>query len=195
VLAFSAINNHDRVGLLTFTDRPELFIPPRKDRAHGLRLIREILFHRPAGIGTDLAAACETALHALRRRSVLFLLSDFRVPVGPLEGPLGMLARKHDLVALEIRDPLEATTAPGSGWPAVGLVEWHDPETGRAVLFDTSDAAGRRRLTRLLTDEREAVTQLLRRHSIDRVTLEVGVDPVEPLLAFFRLRERRRARE
>jgi len=203
LLAFSAINNHDKVGLLTFTERPELFIPPRKDRGHALRLIREILYHRPQGRGTDLAAACETMRHALRRRSVVFLLSDFPVPIAPLDGPLGALARKHDLIALEIRDPLEVLTSCATKrskvgsiqWPRLGLFEWEDPETGRTILFDTSDRVARGRLGSLIGEQRAAVTRVLRRHGVDQVTLHVGSDPVEPLLAFFRLRERRRARE
>jgi uncharacterized protein (DUF58 family) len=197
LIAFSAIGNHDKVGLLTFTDRAELFIPPRKGRPHGLRLIREILFHQPRGRGTDPVAACETALHALRRRSVVFLLSDFLVPAAPLDGPLGTLARKHDVIALRIRDPREVPAAPdgSAGWPAVGLVEWQDPESGGTVLFDTSDPAARRRLDRLWRGQHQAIDGVLHRHSIDAVVLEVGRDPVEPLLAFFRLRERRLARE
>ncbi|MCK4412448.1 MAG: DUF58 domain-containing protein [Candidatus Eisenbacteria sp.] len=208
LIAFSAINNQDKVGLLTFTDRPELLIPPRKGRSHGLRLIREILYGRPEGRGTDLAAACETALHALRRRSVLFLLSDFQVPLAGLEPALGVLARKHDLIALEVRDPAEEgvrRAAPGSpgtssgeaasGWPAIGLVAWEDPETGRRMLFDTSDPSARRGLQSRFADLRGEFHALLKRQRIDRVTLRVGEDPVEPLLAFFKLRERRLARE
>ncbi len=202
LLTFSAVKNQDKVGLLTFTDHPELLIPPRKGRAHGLRLIREILYFRPSGCGTDLATACETTLHALRRRSVVFLLSDLRVPVTDLDRPLGALARKHDLIALEIRDPLEevvlaSPTAAGAsaGWPAIGLVAWEDPERGSEVLFDTADAAARRRLAQRLRGQQEQMGTLLRRHGIDHITLRVGADPVDPLLAFFKLRERRLARE
>jgi hypothetical protein len=139
----------------------------------------------------------------LRRRSVIFLLSDILIPVEPLDAPLGALARKHDLIALEIRDPLEAlapcatqrSKAGSIQWPRLGLIEWQDPETGRSILFDTSDRMARGRLGALVGEQRAAVTRLLRRHGVDQVTLNVGSDPVEPLLAFFRLRERRRARE
>ncbi|MFC1572423.1 DUF58 domain-containing protein [Candidatus Eisenbacteria bacterium] len=189
VLAFSAINNHDKVGLLIFTDRTELLIPPRKGRAHGLRIIREILYNRPEGRRTDLAAACETAIHALRRRATVFLLSDFLVDPGPVDQPLGALARKHDLIALAMRDPLEAS------WPKVGLVEWEDLESGRSFLVDTTDAGVRGKLEANYRRQREQVAAMLRRHKVDQVPLEVGGDPVEPLQAFFRLRERRRARE
>ena len=213
LIAFSAINNHDKVGLLTFTDRPETFIPPRKGRAHGLRLIREILYGRPQGRGTDLAGACERILHALARRSIVFLLSDFLVAPESLDRALGPLARKHDVIALEIRDPLEeAWAGPGperrrglpaapdaggapAGWPDIGLVEWEDPETGHRMLFDTADAAARRRLAREEAVREERMHRLLGRHGVDLVTLRVGRDAVEPLLAFFRLRARRLARE
>jgi uncharacterized protein (DUF58 family) len=188
VLAFSALGNHDKVGLLIFTDRDELLIPPRKGRAHGLRLIRDILYFRPAGRGTDLGRACETAIHALRRRSTVFLLSDFLVAPEQIDRPLGALARKHDLIALPIRDPLE------EDWPDVGLVECEDLETGRPMLVDTGDERIRRGLAYQYRNRRERVGAVLRRHGVDQVPLEVGSDPVEPLLAFFQLRERRKAR-
>ncbi len=188
LLAFSAINNHDKVGLLIFTDRTELLIPPRKGRSHGLRIIREILYHRPRGRTTALAPACETAIHALRRRSTVFLLSDFLVDPAPLERPLGALARKHDLIALAMIDPFELN------WPNMGLVEWEDLETGRSLLVDSSDARVRQVLEKQYERKRQEMAGLLRRHSVDTVSLEVGADPVEPLLAFFKLRERRKAR-
>jgi len=214
LIAFSAINNQDKVGLLTFTDRPETFIPPRKGRPHGLRLIREILYGRPAGSGTDLGAACERIVLALKRRSVVFLLSDFLAPASSFAGPLGTLARQHDLIALQIRDPLEEPRGPARqpggegparrpeekgagvrGWPDLGLIEWEDPESGRRVLIDTSDRAALARVERAAAEAREKVAALLSRHRIDAVTLRVGSDPVEPLHAFFRLRARRLARE
>ena len=189
LLAFSAINNQDKVGLLIFTDRTELLIPPRKSRTHGLRLVREMLGFHVQGRGTDLPLACETAYHALRRRSVVFLLSDFLVSLDPLAQPLGSLARKHDLIALSMLDPVER------GLPAVGLLEWEDLETGERRLCDTSEARARRELSGAFRAQRDRVSALLRRHGVDEVQLEVGKDPVEPLLGFFKLRERRLARE
>ncbi|MCK4303489.1 MAG: DUF58 domain-containing protein [Candidatus Eisenbacteria sp.] len=187
ILAFSAFNNHDKVGLLIFTDRPELLIPPRRGRAHGLRIIREILYFHPEGRGTDLGMACETAVHALRRRSTVFLLSDFFMDPDPVEQPLGALARKHDLIALPMQDPLERHC------PRLGLIEWEDLETGRSVLIDTSDARVRNGIEMQYRRQRDRVTGLLRRHKVDQIPLEVGQDPVEALMAFFKLRERRRA--
>jgi uncharacterized protein (DUF58 family) len=192
LLAFSAINNHDKVGLLAFSDAVELFVPPRKGRVHGLRLVRDMLSCRPRGRGTDLCTACETTHHALKRRSVVFLLSDFLLAPESWEHALALLGRKHDLIALEIRDPVEEAQ---TGWPRLGLIEWDDPETGARVLFDTNDARARERLAARFARQREQTAALLRRRRVDHVVLEVGRDPVEPLLAFFRLRERRRARE
>lgn len=189
LLAFAAIRNKDKVGLLVFTDHVELVIPPRKSRSHGLRLVREMLGFHPQGTGTNIGLACETAYHALRRRSVVFLLSDFLVALPPLERPLGTLARKHDLIALSLTDPLER------GWPDVGLVEWEDLETGSRQTIDTGDRGVRQALSNSYRRHREEVTSFLRRQAVDEVALELGCDPVEPLLSFFRLRERRLARE
>ncbi len=191
LLAFSAINNQDKVGLLSFSDTPEQLIPARKGRPHGLRIIREIRFGIPAGHGTDLAAACETALHAIHRRSVMFLLSDFLVSAGDLaalDRPIGMLARKHDLIALTIKDPLEG------GLPDVGLWEGEDLESGGSILFDSSNKRSRDRFNQQFIKQREQVSALFKSHNIDQVVFEVGQDPVDPLLRFFKLRERRLAR-
>ncbi len=188
LLAFSAMGNQDKVGLLIFTDRDERLIPPRKGRSHGLRLIRDILYHQPEGRGTDLVAACETAIHVLRRRSTVFVLSDFLMALDDLDRPLGRLARKHDVVVLTLRDPFE------DGLPDLGLVEWEDLETGRRALVDTGDRRTREGLAAAFRVQRERVTAILRRHSIDQVELTVGTDPVEPLMRFFRMRERRLGR-
>ena len=191
LLAFSAINNQDKVGMLLFSDRPELLIPPRKGRPHGLRIIREIRFFNPTGTGTDLAAACETALHAIKRRSVLFLLSDFLVSADELKAldrPLGMLARKHDLITLQVKDPLEGDL------PNIGLFEGEDLETGRPILIDAASEGSRQRFNQQFAHHREQVNTMLQRHGVDHVVFEVGKDPVEPLLRFFKLREKRLAR-
>lgn len=185
LLAFSAMGNQDKVGLLIFTDRDERLIPPRKGRSHGLRLIRDILYHQPEGRGTDLVAACETAIHVLRRRSTVFVLSDFLTPLTDLDRPLGRLARKHDVVALTLRDPFE------DGLPDLGLLEWEDLETGRRTLVDTGDRRTREGLAEAFRTQRDRLAGILRRHGVDQVELTVGTDPVEPLMRFFRMRERR----
>ncbi len=188
ILGFSAMNNQDKVGLLIFSNRVELLVPPRKGRRHGLRLLREILWFQPEGVGTDIASASEAALAVLKRRSIVFILSDFLVPLEPLEQSLGALARRHDVVALKLRDPIEAAL------PELGLLEVEDLETGRRALIDTSDAASAEALGRAFEGHSQAVSSMLRRHGIDEAVLEVGADPVEPLLRLFKLRERRMAR-
>lgn len=185
LLAFSAINNQDKVGILIFTDRDERLIPPRKGRSHGLRLIRDILYYEPEGRGTDLGAACETAIHVLRRRSTVFVLSDFMTKLDPLDRPLGALARKHDVVAVNLRDPWEESL------PNMGLVELEDLESGTRSLVDTSDRRTRDAIQGGFASQRSLASALFRRHGIDEIDLTVGADPVEPLMAFFRLRERR----
>ncbi|MBD3237072.1 MAG: DUF58 domain-containing protein [Candidatus Eisenbacteria bacterium] len=189
LLALTAIRNKDKVGLLIFSDDVELLIPPRKTRTHGLRLVREMLAFHPRRQGSALGQACETAYHALRRRSVVFLLSDFRVPLESWSQPFGALARKHDLIALSIADPLEYA------WPEIGIVDWEDLEGGERVLFDTSHAPSRAALQRGARDWEARVGERLRRAGVDQIALEVGQDPVPALMRFFKLRERRRARE
>src|SRR5690606_7956998 len=124
LLAFSAIKNNDRVGLLIFTDRVEKFIPPKKGKNHVLRVVREVLFHKPMHRGTNVPAAVEHVMKVLKRKSVVFLLSDF-IPGARLRRPLSALNNRHDLIALRISDVREHDL------PAMGLVQFHDPETGQ----------------------------------------------------------------
>lgn len=189
LLALTAIRNKDKVGLLIFSDAVELLIPPRRTRSHGLRLVREMLAFRPQRRGSALGRACETAYHALRRSSVIFLLSDFQVPLESWSRPLGSLARKHDLIALSIADPLERA------WPRMGLIEWEDPESGQRQIFDSRHAASRQALADHSRDGEARVSERLRRARVDQISFEVGRDPVPDLMQFFKLRERRRARE
>ena len=125
VLAFSAIKNHDKIGLILFSDRIEKFVPPRKGRRHVLRVLRELLFHKPEGRGTDIGGALEYLSRVVPRRSVVFLVSDF-LGTG-FSRPLSVAGRRHDLIAVRMRDPRESEI------PPVGLVEMEDPETGERV--------------------------------------------------------------
>src|SRR6516225_10222988 len=129
VLAFSAISNNDRVGLVQFTDRVERFVPPRKATRHVLRLIRDVLFYQPQHRGTSLRAGLDYLNRVLHRRSIVFLLSDFLDR--DFDGPLKRTGRRHDLVAVRITDPGEEEL------PAVGLLEVEDAESGRRMLVDT----------------------------------------------------------
>src|SRR5262245_27627092 len=132
VLAFSAIRNNDRVGLIIFTDDVERFVPPKKGKKHVLRVISEILSFEPRSSRTNIGAGLEFLSRIARRRAVAFLVSDFLSPQESFEHALRIAARRHDLIPVTVTDPLE------EGLPSVGLMELMDPETGEVVLFDTS---------------------------------------------------------
>jgi uncharacterized protein (DUF58 family) len=185
VLAFSAIRNNDKVGLLLFSDHVELFIPPRKGRAHTLRLIREILYFQPKGRGTAPAEALQYLHRVLRRRSVVFFISDFQAPGFSRE--LSITSRRHDLIAIPIVDPREETL------PEVGRVTLTDAETGEQIEVNTSSAAVQRQFRRAVEERRAARDRELQRHRVDTIELQTDEDYVLPLRAFFRGRERRLA--
>jgi uncharacterized protein (DUF58 family) len=186
VLAFSAISNNDRVGLVQFTDRVEQFVPPRKGTRHVLRLIRDVLFFRPARRGTSLREGLDYLNRVLRRRAVVFFFSDFFDR--DYEGLFKRTARKHDLVAVRVSDPREQEL------PPVGLVELEDAESGRRVLLDAGSRRVRDAYRRAAEQRLEAVRQLTRAAGVDLI--EVGTDGghLDALIRFFRLRERRRRR-
>jgi uncharacterized protein (DUF58 family) len=185
VLAFSAVSNNDRVGLLLFTDDVELTVPPDKGLRHVLRIIREVLYFEPARAGTRIEPALERLNHVLRRRAVTFLISDFETEED-LRRPLAVTARRHDLTALRIGDKRE------SAWPRAGLVEWRDLESGERRVLDTSDRAVRVALQAFQARRRDAMRETLRSSGVDLVDLAVE-EPYERRLAeFFRMRERRR---
>jgi len=183
VLAFSAIKNNDKIGLILFSDRVEKFVPPRKGRRHVLRVLRELLFHRPQGRGTDIGAALEYLSRVIPRRAVVFLVSDFMG--SGFSSPLAVVGKRHDLVAIRIGDEREQEL------PALGLVEMEDPETGDRLVVNTSDPgfreAFRDRSQRRLAD----LDRDFRRCKVDVVDVETGRPYVEPLMRFFRERARR----
>jgi uncharacterized protein (DUF58 family) len=184
VLAFSAISNNDKVGLVVFSDAVELALPPRKGTRHVLRVIREILNHRPRGRGTDLSAALDWLNRVAHRRCVVFLLSDFLAPnLGP---QLAASARRHDLIAVVVEDPREREL------PAVGLMNFEDPETGEAALVDTSDPRVRRQFHHDRELERASRDRTLRGAGLDVVGVATDGDYARELLRFFRERGRRR---
>ena len=194
VLALSAIRNNDRVGLLIFTDRVEHVVPPKKGRRHVLRLIRDLLAFQPAGRGTDIGAALDYAGRMLRHRSILFLLSDFRVEAEPGGGEGGfeafgrtlkLVARRHDVVAVRIVDAAEESL------PAAGLLVLTDPETGEEVAVDTGRQAVRQRYDDRSDAEERALRALFRRQAVDEIEVRTDASYVKPLMAFFRARERR----
>lgn len=183
-LAFSAIQNNDKVGLILFTDRIERFVPARKGTRHVLRVVRELLYHAPAGRGTDVGAALEYLNRVLRRRAVVFLISDFQAP--EFTGALRIVRHRHDLIAVVVRDEREHEL------PPVRYVELLDPETGEQLLVDTSSRAVRARFAELARQRAERLRSEFRKVRLDAVEVRTGTPFVEPLTTFFRRRERRR---
>jgi len=183
ILAFSAIANNDRVGLIAFTDRVEKFVPPRKGTRHVLRLIRDVLFFQPEGRGTCLREALDFLNRVLVRRAIVFLLSDFLDR--NYEQALKRTGKRHDLVAVPIRDPGEAEL------PAVGLLELEDAETGRQVVVDTARAEVRAAFGRQARQRREQLIQLTRSAGVDTIEVSTDGGHLDALVRFFKLRERR----
>ena len=186
VLAFSAVGNRDKVGLLLFTDGIELFLPPQKGRGQVLRIIREVLYFQPQGRKTDLAAALEYLNKVVTRRAVVFLLSDFQSP--DFSRPLSAASQRHDLVAVPVVDPLEEEL------PDIGRVSLEDAETGAIYEVNTSDRRVRVAFANAVTTRRQGLTALLRQNRIDAITLRTDADYLPALRAFFQQRERRIAR-
>jgi uncharacterized protein (DUF58 family) len=181
VLAFSAVVNRDRVGAVLFTDRIESYVAPARGSDHALRIVRDALVVEPAGRGTDLAGALRFAHRVLKRRGIVAVISDFQAP--DYERPLGILRRRHDVIAFHIWDPREREM------PDAGLVALLDPETGTRVVVDTGQASVRRRLTAPSLEGAQAV---FRRTGVDALTLSTAESYEWPLAAFFKSRERRR---
>jgi uncharacterized protein (DUF58 family) len=185
ILAFSAINNNDKVGLILFTDRIELFIPPKKGRLHTLRLIREMLYFEPEGRGTDLAGALDYLNLVVSRRSVVFMISDFLAP--DFTKALTVSSKRHDLVAMPVIDKGE------SELPNVGIITLEDAETGAQIDVNTSSKAVRSALREINEGRLEDLDYLLRSRRVDIVRLSTTEDYLLPLRNFFELRERRQA--
>jgi uncharacterized protein (DUF58 family) len=183
LLAFSAIKNNDRVGLILFTDRIERFVPPKKGRSHVMRVVTEILNADPEGEGTDLGVALDLLGGIGKRRTVAFLISDFIAD--DYEKPLKVVSAKHDLIPIQIADPRENER------PDVGLALVEDLETGELVEVDTSDLDVRANYAREAQRQRAAREHLFRRLQLDHVTVSTDRDFVKPLTELFRLRQRR----
>jgi uncharacterized protein (DUF58 family) len=183
VLSLAAIKNNDKVGLLAYTDRIEKYIPPKKGRNHVLRLIREILYFKPRGKGTDTAAALEYLLGVIKKKCVMFLISDFLD--SNYEKPLGVVARKHDLIALKISDSLETS------FPNAGLIRFYDLESGQERLVDTSTRQFKERFLSRIQARNIRFEKMTSRMGIDRIFIPAGGDYSIPLIRFFEMRARR----
>ena len=180
LLAFSAIKNSDKVGLICFTDDVELFVPPRKGLKHVLRVVREILYFAPQQRGTNISAALEYVDRVIRRKSVVFLISDFRDQ--GYEKRLQVTSKRHDLIAITLQDMREETL------PNVGLIELEDAETGEVVVLDTRDPKARGMYRQLNLSVIEARQKFFQSNKIDNIEIRTEESYVEPLIRFFRQR-------
>jgi uncharacterized protein (DUF58 family) len=193
VLAFSAIKNSDKVGLLLFTDRVELFVPPRKGRRHVLRIVRDVLSFEPNGRGTDLVHALKFMNEISERRGIVFLLSDFQMPnpnleiVADLRLALRQLNRRHDLVALPIEDPRERAL------PDLGIIAIEDAESGEMVEIDSGNPAVRENFSKIAQLRAEQLQKIFNREAIDSLRLSTDRPYVADLMALFKNRVRKRS--
>jgi len=185
VLAFSAINNNDKVGLIIFSDKINKFIPPRKGKKHGLRVIREILFQKPQESTTDLAGALEYLSRVLKRRSTVFLISDFLSE--NYEKALHVANRKHDIISLSITDPREITL------PDVGMIDLEDAETGENLMIDTSNRFIRDGFYHDALNMHQERDSFFKSIGVDHINILTDRSYVEPITKFFRMRAKRLA--
>ena len=173
------------MGLLIFASEPILFIPPEKGSRHLLRMIREILVAKPAQAGTSVAGACDFLVRTLRRKSLIFMISDFFSD--PLDKALGKLAKKHESIALRVMDPLEAKL------PKAGKVVMIDPETGFETLVNTSNPNLRMGYSKLMKRQQEGVAAIFKKHGIDSAELTTDGDTLAALHKLLKRRSRKRS--
>ena len=182
LLAFSAIRNHDKVGLLVFTDKTELWLPPRSGKSHVMRLIRELLAFEPESRKTDIASSMNSLIRNLKKRAVVFMISDF-IDSSSYEKPMKILNSKHDLVAIRVLDETETE------FPVMPELELEDSETGRTISFDASSSELRKAFSKASDAERNAENDSFKRAEVDLIDLRCSDDIVKPLMAFFHSRK------
>ena len=183
LLAFSAIKNNDKVGLLLFTDRVEKFIAPKKGRPHVLRVIKELLYYKPEGRKTNINAALEYAGKVLKKRCVVFMLSDFMD--SGYERLLRILNKRHDIVGISISDPRETYL------PDIGLIEFEDAETGESIYLDTGDDFLKKELTKRRLLFLQGRNQAFKSMGLDSIDISTGKSYIGPLMLFFKARAKR----
>jgi uncharacterized protein (DUF58 family) len=183
ILAFSAMKNNDKVGLILFTDKIEKFVPPRKGRTHVLRIISEVLSFEPSGKSTGLKQALEYMNNAIKKRSISFLLSDF-IDEG-FEKILRIVGRKHDLIGIVLKDEKEDNI------PRIGIVKFMDAETGEQRYIDTSDKKFQKWYRLLIEEKKKKMKNLFITSRLDSIEIQTGQNYITPLVQFFRMRERR----
>ncbi len=183
LLAFSAIKNNDKVGLIIFSDTVEKYVAPKKGKSHVLRVVREILYHEPKGHQTNIGEALEFMSRVTTRRAVVFLVSDF-ISTG-YDKPLQIANKRHDIVAITVTDPREVDL------PNVGFIELEDAETGETFLVDTSDADVRDEFASRTSDTAAERQKLFRSMNVDHIDIKTNESYTEPLIRFFRMRAKR----
>ena len=184
VLAFSAIKNNDKVGVIFFSDRIEKFIIPKKGKSHILRIIREIVSLKPDSKGTDVSMALEYFNSVIKKRSICFLLSDFTST--PFSKPLKIASKKHDIVGVRIHDKRESVM------PNIGLVPMQDMETDKLVYVDTSDKEIRLNYSKTRSQKIKELNKIFETNGVDLVQISTGEDYVKPLVNFFKRRGKRK---
>ena len=188
VMSFAAVTNNDRVGLLLFTDRVELLVPPRKGRSHVLRMVRDLLVFQPVGSGTDIRLALDTVHQMLKRRSIVFLFSDFLADPASYRQAMLVTNRRHDVVAFDLNDPLEYEMAD------VGIIALEDAESGQLRLVDTGSGEWRRGFTDRVARLEEGKREVLTAAGVDRISVSTERDYVAEVGAFFKTRLQRLGR-
>jgi len=183
VLAFAAIQNNDRIGLIIFTDRIEKFVPPRKGLHHVLRVVREALYFTPKGKGTDIASALRYLDNVVARRAVTFVISDFLAK--DFKKPLSIANKRHDVVAITITDPRE------NELPDAGIVELVDAETGRSFTIDTSSEKVRSRYAKKASSIHKERAEIFGSVGVDHIDISTDKSYIEAFIKFFKMRKKR----
>ena len=183
LLAFSAIKNNDKVGLIIFTDKIEKFVPPKKGKKHVLRVLRELLYFKPEAKKTNISAALEYLSHIVRKRSVVFLVSDFISE--NYEKALRIANRRHDIIAGSVGDPREREL------PDVGFIELEDAETGEMLTIDSNDQRIRNLFSLEASQQMESRERLFKSIDVDYINISTDTSYIDPLIRFFRMRAKR----
>lgn len=183
VLAFSAIQNNDKIGVIFFSDKIEKFIPPKKGRSHILRIISELIDFEPESRGTDISGAIQYMTNAIKRRCTAFVISDFIQKENTLESALSIANNRHDVVALRIYDERETEL------PDIGMIKLKDAETGNYTWVDSSDHMARSIYRKWWTDLSDQLDNTFKRSRVDYVSISTNHDYVKSLISLFKKRE------
>lgn len=183
LLSFSASKNNDAVGLLLFSDQVEHYVPPKKGVGHVHRILRDLYYFQPKSQGTQISPALEYLQGVLKKRAHIFIFSDF-MSDSPYDRTLRMMRRKHDTVAVVINDEMERK------FPPIGLVDFHDSESGEIITVDTSSILFQRGYKKVVARSRQERDRLLQKSQVDRIDVVSNEDFVQPLIAFFQKRNR-----